>query len=574
VNPDAVVRRLAAILSADAVGYSRLMSEDEIATVRTLRAHREHLAGLVREHRGRVVDSPGDNLLAEFPSALDAARCAVEIQRALEARNADVPSDRRMEFRIGVHLGDVMVEGDRIYGEGINITARLERLADPGAVCMSAPVWDQVRHKLGLSGEDLGDQALKNIPEPIHVYQVRPGDEPARPGETRRDPDALTGRAFAARPDVAVIVVPAVWIVYVATVFEILFMISPFALYYYAAYGPSLNVLHRSPWTVWLTDFLLPHFSYTSSPVLNVLPVLGAPLVLLGFALFALGFVQVYGAKVRGRGLVTGGLYRVARHPQYLGLAIIGLGAFLVWARVLVLIAYLTMLFLYKLLAGWEETRCLEKFGEAYRAYQRRTGMFLPRPLPELIPWPSAGERRVLATLVLWLVVAAASVGLGYRVRDHALRHLSTFYTEDMAVLSPARLQAEDLRTAVRVATSGAEVRDRIGVGGRRAKLLVYVLPEEWRIADLPLDRPSPESPPATDRGHHVPFDFDLTRYRVLFTRVWSHDPNASGEAILKGAYGREPIVVVRVNIQTGEITGIDTPPPHVLWGDISTPLF
>ena len=400
------------------------------------------------------------------------------------------------------------------------------------------------------------------------------GDEPARPGETRRDPDALTGRAFAARPDVAVIVVPAVWIVYVATVFEILFMISPFALYYYAAYGPSLNVLRRSPWTVWLTDFLLPHFSYTSSPVLNVLPALGAPLVLLGFALFALGFVQVYGAKVRGRGLVTGGLYRVARHPQYLGLAIIGLGAFLVWARVLVLIAYLTMLFLYKLLAGWEETRCLEKFGEAYRAYQRRTGMFLPRPLPELIPWPSAGERRVLATLVLWLVVAAASVGLGYRVRDHALRHLSTFYTEDMAVLSPARLQAEDLRTAVRVATSGAEVRDRIGAGGRRAKLLVYVLPEEWRIADLPLDRPSPESPPATDRGHHVPFDFDRTRYRVLFTRVWSHDPDASGEAIVKGAYGREPIVLVRVNIQTGEITGIDTPPPHVLWGDISTPLF
>src|SRR5207247_3457193 len=383
-----------------------------------------------------------------------------------------------------------------------------------------APVGDQVAHKVGVSGDDLGDQALKNIPAPIHVYQVRPGDEPARPGETRRDPDALTGRAFAARPDVAVIVVPAVWIVYVATVFEILFMISPFALYYYAAYGPSLNVLRRSPWTVWLTDFLLPHFSYTSSPVLNVLPALGAPLVLLGFALFALGFVQVYGAKVRGRGLVTGGLYRVARHPQYLGLAIIGLGAFLVWARVLVLIAYLTMLFLYKLLAGWEETRCLEKFGEAYRAYQRRTGMFLPRPLPELIPWTSAVVRPVLATLVLWLVVAAASVGLGYRVRDHALRYLSTFYTEDMAVLSPARLQAEDLRTAVRVATSGAEVRDRIGVGGRRAKLLVYVLPEEWRIADLPLfsagGGPSSSSTSCPKSGGSLTFHSIPRRPRVL----------------------------------------------------------
>jgi protein-S-isoprenylcysteine O-methyltransferase Ste14 len=126
-----------------------------------------------------------------------------------------------------------------------------------------------------------------------------------------------------------VIVVPTVWIFYVAIVFEILFMISPFALYYYAAYGPSLNVLHRSRWTSWLTDFPLPHFPYTSSPLLNALPDLGGPLITVGMVLFAVGFVLVYGAKVRGRGLVTGGLYRVARHPQYLGLAIIGLGAFL-----------------------------------------------------------------------------------------------------------------------------------------------------------------------------------------------------------------------------------------------------
>jgi class 3 adenylate cyclase/protein-S-isoprenylcysteine O-methyltransferase Ste14 len=574
VDSDAVVHRLTAILSSDAVGYSRLLAEDEVATVRTLQLHRENTAELVRQHRGRVVDSPGDNLLAEFPSALDAARCAVDIQRAVGARNADVPPSRRMEFRIGLHLGDVMVEGDRIYGEGINIAARLERLADPGAVCVSAPVWDQVRHKLGLSEEDLGDQVLKNIPEPVRVYQIRPTEETASPSATRRNPEALPGRPFVARPDVSVIVVPTVWIVYVATVFEILFMISPFALYYYAAYGPSLNVLHRSPWTSWFTDFLLPHFSYTSSPLLNALPELGRPLITVGGVLFAVGFIQVYGAKVRDRGLVTGGLYRVARHPQYLGLALIGLGAFLVWPRVLVLVAYLTMLFLYERLAGWEESRCVAKFGEAYRAYQQRTGMFLPRPLPRLIPWPPAGERRVLTALVLWLAVVAASVGVGYQVRDYALRRLSAFYTDDMAVLSPARLPAEPLRAAVRVATSGAEVRDRIGAAGRGAKLLVYVLPEAWRIADLPLDPPSAAAHASTDRGHHVPFDFDPTRYRVLFTRVRSHDPDATGAAIVKRAFGREPIVVVHVNIQTGAITGVETPPPHVLWGDISTPLF
>ena len=574
MDPDAVVRRLAAILSADAVSYSRLMAEDEVATVQTLQAHREHLARLVFQYRGRVVDSPGDNLLAEFPSALDAVRSAVEIQRALEASNASLPLDRRMEFRIGVHLGDVMVDGDRIYGDGINIAARIERLAEPGAVCVSAPVWDQVRHKLGLPGEDLGDQALKNIPEPVRVYQVRLAGEPARPGAARREPDAVTGRIVVTRPDVAVIVVPAVWVAYVGIVFEILFMISPFALYYYAGYGPSLNVLHRSPWTAWLTDFLLPHFSYTSSPLLNGLPRAGGLLIALGVFLFALGFVHVYGAKLLGGGLATGGLYRLARHPQYLGLAILGLGAFLVWPRVVVLGAYVTMLFLYALLARWEEARCLERFGEAYRAYQRRTGMFLPRPLPRVLPWTLPREGRVPVTLALWVVVVAASLGLGYKVRDYALRNLSTFYTEDMAVISPARLDGEELRAAVRVATSGATVRERIRAVGQGAKLLVYVLPEAWMIADLPLDPPSSGVRPETDRGHHVPFDFDHTRYRVLFTRARSHDPDARGEAIVKRAYGREPIVAVRVNTKSGEITGIDTPPPHVRWGDISTPLF
>jgi hypothetical protein len=224
------------------------------------------------------------------------------------------------------------------------------------------------------------------------------------------------------------------------------------------------------------------------------------------------------------------------------------------------------MLFLYQRLAGWEETRCLAKFGEAYRAYQRRTGMFLPRPLPRLIPWPPVDERKVLAALALWLVVVAASVGVGYHVRDYALQRLSAFYTDDMAVLSPARLTAELLRAAVRVATSGVEVRDRIDAAGPGATLLVYVLPDSWRIADLPLD-------PATDRGHHVPIDFDPARYRVLITRVRSHDPDARGAAIVKTAYDREPIIVVRVNTQTSVITGIETP-PYVLWGDISTPLF
>jgi class 3 adenylate cyclase len=137
VTPPGVQRRLAAILSADAKGYSRLMGEDEVATVRTLTAYREVMAVLIRERRGRVVDAPGDNVLAEFASVVDAVECAVELQREFKSRNAALPALRRLEFRIGINLGDVIVEGERIYGDGVNIAARVEGLAEPGGVSCS-----------------------------------------------------------------------------------------------------------------------------------------------------------------------------------------------------------------------------------------------------------------------------------------------------------------------------------------------------------------------------------------------------------------------------------------------------
>ena len=177
--PEASERRLAAILSADVVGYSRLMAEDEHATIRTLNAYRDLIASLVGDHHGRVVDATGDNLLAEFPNALDAVQCAVEIQGVLRVRNQSLSEGRRMLFRIGVHLGDITVEGDRLYGDGVNIAARLEGLAESGGICISGEVHSQVRSRLGLDFEDLSELPVKNIPEPVHVYRVR--TEPAGP---------------------------------------------------------------------------------------------------------------------------------------------------------------------------------------------------------------------------------------------------------------------------------------------------------------------------------------------------------------------------------------------------------
>ncbi len=181
-----VDRRLAAILSADVVGYSRLMAEDDRETLRTLKAYQEVTATLVRQHRGRVVDSPGDNLLAEFPSARDAVEAALEIQRVIGARNLAVPTERRMQHRIGIHLGDVIVDGERIYGDGVNIAARLEAQAEPGGICVSGAVQEQVGKKLAVSYQDLGPQSLKNIPEPVRAYHVRTEEPAAAPEVGRR----------------------------------------------------------------------------------------------------------------------------------------------------------------------------------------------------------------------------------------------------------------------------------------------------------------------------------------------------------------------------------------------------
>ena len=165
-------RKLTAILSADVEGYSRLMGEDEEATVRTLKTYRELIAMIVQKHQGRVVDSPGDNLLAEFGSVVDAVRCAVEIQEELKARNAELPENRRMVFRIGINLGDVIEEEEQIYGDGVNIAARVESLAEGGGICISRTAYDQVKNKLTLGYEYLGEHTVKNITEPVRVYRV------------------------------------------------------------------------------------------------------------------------------------------------------------------------------------------------------------------------------------------------------------------------------------------------------------------------------------------------------------------------------------------------------------------
>ena len=165
-------RKITAIMSSDVVGYSKLMGDDEAATVKTLEAYKSAMSALIDQHRGRVIDSPGDNMLSEFASVVDAVQCAVAIQKEMKARNAELVENRRMEFRIGINLGDVIQESDRIYGDGVNIAARLEGLAEPGGICISKTAFDHIESKLPYGYDYIGDQTVKNIAKPVGAYRV------------------------------------------------------------------------------------------------------------------------------------------------------------------------------------------------------------------------------------------------------------------------------------------------------------------------------------------------------------------------------------------------------------------
>jgi adenylate cyclase len=198
-----VERKLAAIFAADVAGYSRLMGLDEVGTLRLLSTHRRIMDGLIVEHGGRIVNTAGDSVLAEFPSAVDAVQCAVDAQERLAQANESQPADRLLEFRIGVHAGDVMVRGGDLFGDGVNIAARLQALAPPGGVCISGAVHEHVRKVLPLGFSDLGPQLVKNSDESVHAYVLSSGRAPQE--VTGAQPDRPKPLPLPDKPSIAVL---------------------------------------------------------------------------------------------------------------------------------------------------------------------------------------------------------------------------------------------------------------------------------------------------------------------------------------------------------------------------------
>ena len=344
------------------------------------------------------------------------------------------------------------------------------------------------------------------------------------------------------------------WVLYTLIVLEILFMVSPFAAYYYSIYATPLNALQASPFTAWLTMYVLPHFTYTESWLANGLVMLAWPLMLLGIVVFVFGFCQIYWAKFTRKGAVEVGLYKYIRHPQYVALAVIGLGACLYWSRFVVIVAFVSMLCLYYFLARTEERICLEKFGESYRSYLQRTGMFLPRSWEARwrgLDWrlPEARWKRVVTAAGLYLAVVAVTTGTAFLLRNHVIDSLQTDVLEDKVIVYLGPVSAETRATVSLMLNDSA-------LGGD----LAYVAPSSWKVPELGLERTS-EPPPGAGHNellhpttHGNSLLFDQAQLNVVTVEAAYVGGNKRGMDRFTRALNLRPLEFARLDLSARKI--------------------
>jgi protein-S-isoprenylcysteine O-methyltransferase Ste14 len=352
------------------------------------------------------------------------------------------------------------------------------------------------------------------------------------------------------------------WAVNILIVFEILFMISPFALYYYSGYSYILNILRDYEYTYWLTGFFLPHYKESSSWLFNAAGEIGDILFLIGLIMFLVSAGQIYYAKFTKTGAVTKGLYNFTRHPQYIAFAVMGLGVLLIWPRFLVLIGYVTMLFVYYLLAKKEEKDCSKRFGTAYDEYLKRTDG------QSIINAVLFRDYLKGLVLIIYIIVLFLSVLTAFGIRNYSITTIPVHYTENSATVSTVKMNDAEMIHILELTHESPEVQKIIHDANNY--YLNYIVPVEWRLADLPM-----ESYNEGDEGHIQPDNISRTEFKILFTRALVHSrKNMIERDILKNTYTREPVVLVKVDIKSNKIISVEQPPDHVLWGDIPTPLF
>ena len=353
---------------------------------------------------------------------------------------------------------------------------------------------------------------------------------------------------------------------YALIAFEFFYMASPFAAYFYGVYGPGLDLLETSGWSSWLIRFFLPHaVAETSSRAIDMLGWVGGALFFGGLAVFAAGAVQVYRAKLGRRGAVTGGLYRHIRHPQYLGLIVAGIGMALLWPRYLVVVATVTVIFVYIALARAEERLCHARF-PGYADYAKATGMFLPRRFGLALP---VGRGRA-ARLAAWGLAYPAALGLALLaaagLRSHAIDSFYVHEAPEGVYLSVVRIPETDLAAVAGIARAAPGASAALS---GKTQLIAYVLPTAMYVSEIPM-----VLPPGETFGHRVPPDRDSSLYKVVFTEsVLGGAGPASGRDILRRAVNKTPLAEIHVDLGAGRVTATFPPPAEPYYGDRQVPV-
>jgi protein-S-isoprenylcysteine O-methyltransferase Ste14 len=337
-------------------------------------------------------------------------------------------------------------------------------------------------------------------------------------------------------------------------------------------HGLGLDWLNEYPVTAWLCAFFLPHIATTSSSVLNAAKPVGWVLALVGLVGFFVAAVPIYYNKLRRRGPVTGGIYRLVRHPQYSALIVCSFGLLLVWPRHIVMITFVAVMFAYYFLARGEERECSTKFGKSFDDYLKRTGMFVPFDTglwKRLPPLPKRGLARVAAIVGWFAATVVLGIALTHALRLWSVRSLYTTHTEDSAIVSLVPLEEPTMLKASSIARANPKVTATIqSATTATSSLLVYVLPAEWFESDIPMNTQG-------HQGHHEPRDWQRSRLEVLIMEAIVDGGEApTGEEVLLQIRDRKPITEVTVDLDAGHVAAIEQPPATVRWGSIPTPLY
>lgn len=369
------------------------------------------------------------------------------------------------------------------------------------------------------------------------------------------------------------------WFPYFLILFEMLYMATPFAVYFYSVYQFPLKFLNENALTAGLIQTVFPHFVETNSQIIHWTVDAGWILMVIGLGAFLVGFFQIYYAKFRKKGAVTGGIYSFIRHPQYAAWILFGLGMALIWSRLIVWIMYVSMIFIYYFLARAEEKECMEKFPETYPAYFKKTGRFLPffrSGSGFRIPFPESPAFYAASVFMIYVISITLTILSARVLREYSISCMSTAAGEGYMAVSLNYIPSEITQKTVDILLADQRVKARMDslFTGGDAKIM-YVMPQTWKVSELGMTTGFNEGddPSARTVSHGNPEDVSPMKKRVLVSKAYLTEESEPGD-ILKNLKQQKPVMYVDIDLETGTVMSISFPPEEGIYSDIPVPVF